>query len=93
MRFPPFDDEEPPLDYGDNVLTIEPEFPIHMQLDEEEDNAVYDFFYEYQPLKDTKYVNGPTYRYVLFYILKLINGSHLTFYIRTMGIIDPRLQE
>ena len=20
MRFPPFDDEEPPLDYGDNVL-------------------------------------------------------------------------
>ena len=24
MRFPPFDDEEPPLDYGDNVLDVEP---------------------------------------------------------------------
>jgi pre-mRNA-processing factor 8 len=24
MRFPPFDDEEPPLDYGDNVLDTEP---------------------------------------------------------------------
>ena len=24
MRFPPFDDEEPPLDYGDNILDIEP---------------------------------------------------------------------
>jgi pre-mRNA-processing factor 8 len=24
MRFPPYDDEEPPLDYGDNVLDIDP---------------------------------------------------------------------
>ena len=24
MKFPPFDDEEPPLDYGDNVLNVEP---------------------------------------------------------------------
>eukprot|EP00960_Hanusia_phi_P011054 324320-Hanusia_phi.AAC.7 len=24
MRFPPFDDEEPPLDYGDNILDVEP---------------------------------------------------------------------
>jgi pre-mRNA-processing factor 8 len=28
MRFPPFDDEEPPLDYGDNVLNMEPLDPI-----------------------------------------------------------------
>jgi len=28
MRFPPFDDEEPPLDYGDNVLDVEPLEPI-----------------------------------------------------------------
>ena len=62
MRFPPFDDEEPPLDYGDNILTIEPEFPIQMKLDEEEDNAVFDFFYDFQPLKYTKYVNGPSYK-------------------------------
>jgi pre-mRNA-processing factor 8 len=24
MRFSPFDDEEPPLDYGDNILDVEP---------------------------------------------------------------------
>jgi pre-mRNA-processing factor 8 len=62
MRFPPFDDEEPPLDYGDNILSIEPLDPIQMQLDEEEDNSVYDFFYDHQPLRFSKYVNGPSYR-------------------------------
>jgi pre-mRNA-processing factor 8 len=24
MRFPPFDDEEPPLDYADNLLDVDP---------------------------------------------------------------------
>ena len=47
MRFPPFDDEEPPLDYGDNVLDVEPLEPIQMELDEGEDNAVYDWFYDH----------------------------------------------
>ena len=37
MRFPPFDDEEPPLDYGDNVLDVEPLEPIAMELDPEDD--------------------------------------------------------
>ena len=40
MRFPPFDDEEPPLDYGDNVLDVEPLEPIAMELDPEDDAAV-----------------------------------------------------
>lgn len=30
MKFPPFDDEEPPLDYGDNILEVEPLEPINM---------------------------------------------------------------
>ena len=38
--FPPFDDEEPPLDYGDNVLDVPPLEPIQMELDEKEDAAV-----------------------------------------------------
>lgn len=59
---PPFDDEEPPFDYGDNVLHIEPLEPIQMELDEVEDNAVFDWFYDHQPLKHTKYVNGPSYK-------------------------------
>lgn len=62
MRFPPFDDEEIPLDYGDNILDVEPLEPIQMELDEQEDNAVYDWFYDHQPLKHTKAVNGPSYR-------------------------------
>ena len=33
-----------------------------MELDEEEDNPVFDWFYDHQPLKYTNYVNGPSYR-------------------------------
>lgn len=54
MRFPPFDDEEPPLDYGDNVLSVEPQDPIQMDLDEQDDNAVFDWFYDHRPLQFTK---------------------------------------
>ena len=62
MRFPPFDDEEPPLDYGDNILQVEPLEAIQMELDEEEDNAVFDWFYDHEPLKFTNKVNGPSYK-------------------------------
>lgn len=62
MRFPPFDDEEPPIDYGDNILIADPLEPIHMELDENEDNPVFDWFYDHQPLNYTKIVNGPSYR-------------------------------
>ena len=35
-----------------------------MELDEEEDNAVFDFLYDHEPLKfsGTSLVNGPSYR-------------------------------
>lgn len=62
MRFPPFDDEEPPLDYGENVLNMEPLDPIQMELDEEEDNNVFDWFYDHQPLKHSSMMSGPSYR-------------------------------
>jgi len=62
MRFPPFDDEEPPLDYGDNLLDVEPLEAIRMDLDEQEDDAVIDWFYEHKPLRDTKFVNGTSYK-------------------------------
>lgn len=62
MRFPPFDDEEPPLDYGDNILDIEPSEAINMELDEEDDEAVLEWFYDNKALVDTRYVNGPTYK-------------------------------
>lgn len=62
MRFPPFDDEEPPLDYGDNVLDVEPLEPIAIDLDDEEDAAVHGWLYDHYPLRFTKFVNGPSYR-------------------------------
>ena len=40
MRFPPFDDEEPPLDFADNVLDVEPLEAIQIELDKDEDASV-----------------------------------------------------
>lgn len=54
MRFPPFDDEEPPLDYADNILDVEPLEAIQLELDTEEDAPVLDWFYDHQPLKDSR---------------------------------------
>ncbi|KAF3003200.1 pre-mRNA-splicing factor 8 [Curvularia kusanoi] len=61
MRFPPFDDEEPPLSYSENIEDVEPLEPIQLELDEEEDDPVIDWFYEHRPLLDTPHVNGPSY--------------------------------
>ena len=54
MRFPPFDDEEPPLDYADNILDVEPLEAVQIDLDPEEDKEVHSWFYEHKPLADTK---------------------------------------
>ncbi|KAG9321789.1 hypothetical protein KVV02_004818 [Mortierella alpina] len=62
MRFPPMDDEEMPLDYGDNILDVEPLEAIQMELDMDEDKAIYDWFYDHKPLIDSKHVSGPSYR-------------------------------
>lgn len=62
MRFPPFDDEEPPLSWSENIEDVEPLEPIQMELDEEEDSAVYEWFYDHRPLVDTEHVNGPSYK-------------------------------
>ncbi|KAK1910123.1 Pre-mRNA-processing-splicing factor 8 [Pyrenophora teres f. teres] len=61
MRFPPFDDEEPPLSYSENIEDVEPLEPIQLELDEDEDRPVYEWFYEHRPLLDTPHVNGPSY--------------------------------
>jgi pre-mRNA-processing factor 8 len=62
MRFPPFDDEEPPLSWSENIEDVEPLEPIQMELDEQEDGAVIEWFYENRPLLDTPHVNGPSYK-------------------------------
>ncbi|TVY80967.1 Pre-mRNA-processing-splicing factor [Lachnellula suecica] len=62
MRFPPFDDEEPPLSWSENIEDVEPLEPIQMELDETEDEAVFEWLYENRPLLDTPHVNGPSYK-------------------------------
>ncbi|GMF53702.1 unnamed protein product [[Candida] boidinii] len=63
VRLPPFDDEEPPINYSENIEDIEPMDPIQMELDEVEDNAVYNWFYDSKPLiDDRESVNGESYR-------------------------------
>jgi pre-mRNA-processing factor 8 len=62
IRFPPFDDEEPRLDYADNLSIVEPLDSIMLELDEEEDFPVHSWFYETRPLQFTKMVNGTSYR-------------------------------
>ncbi|KAL1963695.1 hypothetical protein VTN77DRAFT_7899 [Rasamsonia byssochlamydoides] len=62
MRFPPFDDEEPPLSWSENIEDVEPLEPIQMELDENEDAPVYEWFYDHRPLLDTPHVNGPSYK-------------------------------
>ncbi|EPQ31507.1 uncharacterized protein PFL1_00840 [Pseudozyma flocculosa PF-1] len=64
MRFPPFDDEEPVVDYSDNLLDVEPLEAIQLELDEEEDGAIIDWFYDHKPLLDDgTRVNGPSYKF------------------------------
>jgi len=64
MRFPVFDEDEPPIDYGENLIDVEPSLPIQMELDEEEDSAVSEWLYDAKPLsKDLDKMNGPSYRF------------------------------
>ncbi|KAF1825263.1 pre-mRNA-processing-splicing factor 8 [Dissoconium aciculare CBS 342.82] len=62
MRFPPFDDEEPPLSWSENIEDVEPLEPIQMELDPDEDGPVYEWLYEHRPLSDTGHVSGPGYK-------------------------------
>ncbi|KAG9667909.1 pre-mRNA-processing-splicing factor 8, partial [Aureobasidium melanogenum] len=62
MRFPPFDDEEPPLSWSENIEDVEPLEPIQLELDEDDDAAIYEWFYDARPLLDTSHVSGPGYK-------------------------------
>ena len=47
MRFPNFNDKEPPSDCTDNMPNVEPLEANQMDLDEEEDGVVYKWFYDH----------------------------------------------
>ena len=75
--FPIFDDEEPPLNYGDNVLDVKPLEAIQLELDTEEDAAIIDWFYGPKLLIDTPTVSGPSYRYWSRTLPVMANLYHL----------------
>ena len=63
MKFPPFDDEEPFLDFSKQIPSIDSLQGIRLELDPIEDEAVIDWFYEGKPLiDDPEFVNGESYR-------------------------------
>ncbi|KAM3159448.1 MPN domain-containing protein [Lachancea thermotolerans] len=63
MRFPPFDDEEPPLSYHEHIQGIEPLDGITLQLDEVDDALIKDWIFDSKPLLDEKScVNGSSYK-------------------------------
>ena len=45
--------EEPPLDYGDNVLDVDPLEAIQLELDEDEDKPIIDWFYDPSSTQNT----------------------------------------
>jgi len=62
IKLPPTDDEEPPIDYGDNVLNVEPLESIQLELSPTEDSSVIDWFYDHEPLKMTDFAKGERYK-------------------------------
>ena len=63
MRFPPFDDEEPPLDWLENLEDVEPQDSIRLPLGSQRESAVIDWMYDGKPLMDDpNIVNGDSYR-------------------------------
>ncbi|OQR97218.1 pre-mRNA-processing-splicing factor 8 [Achlya hypogyna] len=91
MRFPPFDDEEPPLDYGDNILDVEPSEAIQMELGEDDDAAVIEWLYDAKPLVDSKYINGPSYRRWKLPVPIMSNLHRLASQLMS-DLIDPNYQ-
>lgn len=58
MRFPPFDDEEPPIDWIENIEDAPPPEAIHLDTDDS-----LDWLYDVQPfVEDETVVNGESYK-------------------------------
>lgn len=63
MKFPPFDDEEPFVDYLKQIPSIDSLQGIQLELDPMEDDAVIEWLYEDKPLiDDPEFVNGDSYK-------------------------------
>ena len=89
MRFPPFDDEEPPIDYGEQVLAADSVLEaVQMELSEEDDDAIFDWFYDHRPLLKSPFVNGPSYRAWRLPVQIMANLQRIA-WILTSDVTDP----
>ena len=63
LRFPTFDDDEPPLLYDESLDSLSVPDPMILELDEEDDERVKDWLFASKPLiADPQRVNGSSYR-------------------------------
>ncbi|CCF58376.1 hypothetical protein KAFR_0E02230 [Kazachstania africana CBS 2517] len=63
MRFPPFDDDEPPLSYPEYIQSLECPESVTLELDSYDDDAVRNWLYDPHPLIDDKNrINGTSYK-------------------------------
>ena len=63
MRFPPFDDEEPPLDWTENLEDAPPQEPIQLDAEERPELSVLEWLYDEKPGVGVHgVVNGESYR-------------------------------
>lgn len=84
MRFPPFDDDEPPLTYSDTIENLEPSEAITLDLDNYAHDGVKDWIYDTRPLEDNaKAVNGSSYKR-----WKLDNGVMCSLYRLAKPLIE-----
>lgn len=89
IKFPAFDDEEPFLNYAEQIEGIEPSEPIKIELDGFEDDAVIDWLYNAKPLADMpEFVNGESYKKWNLNIDMLTNLYRLSSPLVT-NVIDP----
>lgn len=90
MKFPPFDDEEPFIDYSKQIPLIDSLQGIRLDLDAMEDEAVIDWLYDAKPLiDDQEFVNGESYKRWNLKVKMLANLHRLSTPLINDEKIDP----
>ncbi|KAL3228560.1 Pre-mRNA-splicing factor 8 [Nakaseomyces bracarensis] len=63
MRLPPFDDDEPPLSYGQHLEDIEPPKGVELNIEDLTTTNIGSWIYDQRPLEDDKKsINGSSYK-------------------------------
>lgn len=84
LRFPPFDDDAPPISYQHNIQFIQPQDPIRSlnNINQIEKNSIENWLFDSKPLQDTKFVNGTSYKYWNLDLNTMLNLYNLSIPLR-----------